>query len=440
MLDRTLELVGALRETGIPIAVSADIDAVRALAEIGLTSREDVRAALAATMIKDQDHRPAFDTLFDIYFALGEPARPAEETPDAENLLNALFETLVGGGESGLEGAASDAVERFGRVENSPSGSLYFQYPVWRAIDLDAMAARFEAQVEGSQFDRAVARARFESAVARLRALVETEVNRRVAQRKGPAAVARYAVRGPLSQVDLATASREEIAQLRRAIRPLARKLAARLALKHKRHSRGRLDLRRTVRHSLSTGGVPFDPVMRKRSPHKPELFVLCDVSSSVARFARFSLMLVHALSSQFSKVRSFAFVDTIDEVTSFFNHEDFLVAVDRMNEEAEVVWLDNHSNYATALERFAERYGKEVGPKTTLLILGDARNNNRDPRPLALKELAARARHTYWLNPEQQSYWDTGDSVASTYAAHTDAMVEVRNLQGLEEFVARVL
>ena len=190
----------------------------------------------------------------------------------------------------------------------------------------------------------------------------------------------------------------------------------------------------------MSTGGVPFATEFRHRVPHRPELFVLCDVSSSVARFARFSLMLTHALSAQFSRVRSFAFVDTIDEVTRFFEDEDFVAAVDRMNAEAAVVSHDGHSDYGSVLEEFWATYGAEVGPKTTLLILGDARNNYRARQTWVLKALGEKALHTYWLNPEAISDWDTGDSAAFEYATHVDRMVEVRTLRQLEDFIAREL
>jgi hypothetical protein len=243
-----------------------------------------------------------------------------------------------------------------------------------------------------------------------------------------------------LEDLDLGYATTVELADLGRTVRPLARKLATRVALKHKRSRRGRLDVRRTVRHSLSTGGVPFETFARRRAPHRPELFVLCDVSDSVARFARFSLMLVHALHDQFSKVRSFAFIDTIDEVTHLFEKEEFGVALERMNNEADVVWLDRHSHYGTSLERFLERYGDDVSSRTTIFILGDARNNNRNTKAWALKELRSRAHRTYWLNPEPITYWDSGDSSASEYARYTDRMVEARTLRQLEEFISEIL
>jgi hypothetical protein len=150
--------------------------------------------------------------------------------------------------------------------------------------------------------------------------------------------------------------------------------------------------------------------------------------------------MFVHAFQAQFSRVRSFVFVDTLDEVTHLFEHEDFLVAVDRMNAEADVVWLDGHSDYGTSLKRFMERAGREVGPKASVLILGDARNNYREPAAWVVKELHKQAKRVFWLNPEPKMYWDTGDSVASDYARYADGMIEVRNLRQLEEFIAKVV
>ena len=446
MLDRLLELTGALRGAGIPVAVSEEIDALNAIKHVELADKEDVRAALATTMIKSEAHRDAFDTLFDLYFGTGRgpeafQERDAEARPtDAADLADELFAALMAGDMEALGDIARRAVAQFGRLQNSPSGDWYSNYQVMRALDLNALLERFESEIpEGSELDRRLQRDEFEARVAEFRRLSLAETRRRVAEQRGPQAVARYAVSPVLEDLPFLSAT-ADMTELKRAVRPLARKLATRVAMKRRRSTRGTLDIRRTVRHSMSTGGVPFNTEFRHRVPHRPELFVLCDVSSSVARFARFSLMLTHALAAQFSRVRSFAFVDSIDEVTRFFDHEDFVAAVDRMNAEAEVVRHDGHSDYGSVLEDFWEAYGKDIGPKTTLLILGDARNNYRARRSHALKALSQKARHTYWLNPEPVGDWDTGDSAASEYAAHVDRMVEVRTLRQLEEFIAREL
>lgn len=441
MLDRLLELTHALRDAGVPVSSSESIDAARSLEHVPFESRAALKLALASTLVKTPAHRPVFDALFTIYFEAGlqERERPAAEP---EPGLREEIEVALGSGDgSGLGGLASRAVETYGRVENSPSDSLYFEYPVTRALDLDALRANVERDAaELSPIERRLLLDDFEERVRRFRAAVTDEVRKRVVRRRGPEAVARYAVPPVLEDLDLMTAAADEMAALRRAVRPLARRLAARMAMKRRRASRGRLDVRRTVRHSLSSGGVPVETFFRARPPHRPELFVLCDVSSSVASFSRFSLMLVHALSSEFQRVRSFAFVDTVDEVTSFFADEDFARATERMRHDAKVVRIDSNSNYGASFEAFWQRFGTELGPKSTVLVLGDARSNNRPPREHNLKRIAERARRTYWLNPEALVYWDSGDSIASVYAAQVDAMVEVRNLRQLEEFVVRDL
>jgi uncharacterized protein len=439
MIDRTIDFIHALRRAGLPVSVSEGLDATAALQVLPLEDRAAVRGALAATLVKTEAGRPAFDVLFDLYFSIG-TERGEEPLDDDVAALRAEVEAALGGS-GDLAGLAGRAVEAFGRVEDAPTDSLYFEYPVLRALDLDALLIRLEGQIgEPSELDRRLEMDRLRARIATFRDSIRKEVRARVAARKGPEEVARYAVRPLLEDLDLATATIAELDELRRAIHPLARRLATRVAIRHRRGRRGRPDIRRTIRRSLSTGGVPLDISYRRPAPHRPELFVLCDVSDSVARFSRFSLMLVHALQSQFARVRSFAFVDTLDEVTTMFDHEDFLIAVERLAIEADVVRFERNSNYGSSLERFLEEYGNDVTAKATVLVLGDARNNNRSPQADVLKEIARRAHKTYWLNPESESYWDTGDSIASAYAAHVDRMVEVRTVRQLEDFIASTL
>jgi uncharacterized protein len=444
MLARFIEFGHALRDAGLPVAVSESIDALKALEHVPLTDRSELRSALAATMIKSQAHRPAFDVLFDLYFSSGAGPESlalrdeGDPQQSVEELQREVLEALGGAGDgAGMSDLARRAVARLGRLEQSRG--WYSYYEVTRALALNNLLRQAQDEVVGDGVGAILARDRAAARMDELRTALLAETRRRVAEHRGARAVASYAVEPPPEQTSLLGPG-GDLTSLRKAIRPLARKLATRVSLKRRRSTRGGLDVRKTIRHSLSAGGVPIQPMFRKRPPHRPELFILCDVSSSVARFARFALMLTHALSSQFTKVRSFAFVDTIDEVTPFFDHEDFVVAVDRMNREAEVVSHDGHSDYGATFERFLDDFGKDLGPKATLLILGDARNNYRPKGEASLKELCHNAKHSYWLNPEPRTDWDTGDSAASDYAPFVDAMVEVRNLKQLEDFIARRL
>ena len=445
MIDRFLEFSHALREHGVPVSVTEDADALRSLRHVELGERAATRAALACSLVKTDRHRRVFDTLFDLYF--GAPHGLAEDPevgdlPRAEDILERVEMALASGDSAAMWSAAREAVARFGRIESSPSKDWYSHYQVMRAIDLDALIERLEEQLTAeiaSPLDRQLLRDELAARAAEFRTAALADTRRRVAEQRGPKAVADYAV-GPLPEDADFFGLSTDLEAIRHAIRPLARRLATRVAMKRRRQRRGQLDMRHTLRASLASGGVPFDTRFRKRVPHRVELFVLCDVSGSVGRFARFTLMLTHALSAQFSRVRSFAFIDKLDEVTRFFEHEDFLLAVDNMNQHADLVWLDGHSDYGSSLEQFWDTCQKDIGPKTTLLILGDARTNYRARRPEILAAIHKKVRHSYWLNPEPRRDWDTGDSAVSEYKPHVDEMVGVRNLRQLENFIARVL
>ena len=270
---------------------------------------------------------------------------------------------------------------------------------------------------------------------------IEAEIRRRLVADRGVEAMAKT-LRKPLPEdVDFMHASREEMVALRRAIWPLTRKLAVRLARKRRHGRKGPLDFRRTVRHSLSYGGVPAEPKFKYPKPSKPEIMVIADISGSVAAFARFTLHLVYALNNQFSKVRSFVFIDGLDEVTDFFeNVDDITEAIHRVNTEADVIWVDGHSDYGHAFEIFDERFAKDIGPKTTVIILGDARNNYHASQSWVIKNIEDKARKVFWLNPEPKSYWDTGDSIVGEYSDYCNGTFEVRNLKQLEAFVENLV
>ncbi|HVL63746.1 MAG TPA: VWA domain-containing protein [Actinomycetota bacterium] len=443
MLDRLLGFERALREAGVPVSTGEGLDAMRALEHVNAARRDDFKAALRTTLCKNVSHQDAFDLLFDLHFQTALPERedPADESLDG--LMHEVAEAIAGGDEEALRRLAVRSVGALGRIEGAPTGTWFSYYQVVRTLDLPVVlghALRAAARPDDSERAALLRREEFERRVRSFKDALLRETRRRAVAEKGPEAVARYAVRPPLEEVGFLSATQDELVRMRRAVRPLARKLAARVALKRRRSQRGVVDMRRTIRRSLSTGGVPFAPAVRHRPPHRPELFVLCDVSGSVARFARFALMLTHSLGAQFERVRSFAFVDVVDEITSLFSGEDFAEAVEDMHRKADVVQADGRSDYGTALQDFAARFAGELSPKSTVLILGDARTNYRTPRDEALAEIAGRARHVYWLSPEPAGDWDTGDSAASVYAARIDKMVEVRNLRQLEDFVSAEL
>ncbi len=472
LLETVAGFVTELRSAGIPVSLTENLDAVEALRHIPIGDRQAFKYALAATMVKNESHWRAFDTVFEVYFSyrgddyrLGdnpEDDKAAELVRDlmgqaegdgqgggaeglsAEQLAELLYRSLLQGDEATLGAVARAGVTRYAGMEpGRPVGGTYYLYRTLRQFDLDGVLGRLmesASQATGAEQSDLEARLEREEYQGRLevfRREVEAEIRRRLVADRGAEAVA-SSVRKPLPEdIDFMHATRDELVALRKAIAPLTRKLAVRLARKRRHGRRGPLDFRSTVRHSLSYGGVPADPQFRFPRPSKPEIMVVADISGSVAAFARFTLQMVYALSSQFSRVRSFVFIDGIDEVTDYFKgNDDISAAIHRINTEADVIWVDGHSDYGHAFEAFWDRWGREVNTKTTVLFLGDARNNYHAAQAWVVAELAKRARHVYWLNPEPRSYWDTGDSIVAQYAVHCDGAFECRNLKQLERFV----
>jgi hypothetical protein len=367
---------------------------------------------------------------------------PGEPPPfDLDGLLESLLEALAGLDEEAIRRGARTAVEELAGMEpGRPVGGTYYLYRTLRRLDLADLEERLISAITDDQdlsdFERRLLREEVEARIQRLRDEIEEEIRRRLVADRGRDAVARTLRRPLIEDVDLMHATTNDLHEMEDAIGPLTRKLAARLA-RRRRMRAGRLDFRRTMRKSLATGGVPADPQFRHPRPHRPEVWLLCDISGSMATFSRFTLQFTHAMSTHFSKLRSFAFVDTIDEVSDFFGPGvDFGSALRRVTTEAEVVWLDGHSDYGNSLETFHTRYGRQLTPRTTVIITGDARNNYRPPRDRVLADIAEAARAVIWLNPEPEAYWDTGDSAMSHYAAHCTSVHEVRTLRQLEQFI----
>ncbi len=470
MLDVLAGFVAELREAGLPVSLSEHLDAAEAVHHVPLEDREALKYALGATLVKSSSHWRAFETAFEIFFAArlvergvaeeaegvgpdgavagtGAAAKPrgggGGQGLSAEELARLLHRALRSG-DAGLEAlVARAAVDRYAGMEpGRPVGGTYYLYRTLRHLDLDRVLERLVQEAgPGTLLEERLAADEYRARIDRLRRAVETEIRRRLVMDRGAETLAR-SVRKPLPEdVDVMHASREELAALRRALHPLSRKLAVRLARQRRHGRRGPLDFRATVRRSLSTGGVPVEPRFRHPRPAKPEIFVVADISGSVASFARFTLLLVHAISSQFSKVRSFVFVDGIDEVTRFFEGaDDPGQAVHRINTEADVIWVDGHSDYGHALTELERRWGDQVTSRTSVLLLGDARNNYHAAEPWVLEQLRRQARHLYWLNPEPRQYWGSGDSIVDEYGVHCDAVVECRTLRQLERFVGNLV
>jgi uncharacterized protein with von Willebrand factor type A (vWA) domain len=476
MLELLNGFIIELREAGLPVSLTEHLDAMEAITHIPLEDRNAFKYALAATLVKNNAHWRSFETVFEVYFSLrgrqftldGEAGNLPQDLLDQleqmesqqgegqmngagggdamspEELAEMLYQSLMNGDQSMMRAVARQSVKRFAGMEpGRPVGGTYYLYRTLRNLDLEGVLERLLKQAHEdspepmTSLEERLENDEFEQRINQLKQEIEAEIRRRLVADRGVEAMAKT-LRKPLPEdIDFMHASRDEMKMLRQAIYPLTRKLAVRLARKRRHGRKGALDFRSTVRHSLSYGGVPAEPKFKYPRPHKPEIFVIADISGSVASFARFTLHLVYAIANQFSKVRAFTFIDGVDEVTRFFEGtDDILEAIHRVNTEADVVWVDGHSDYGHAFEVFWSKWGKDIGPKTTVLILGDARNNYHASQSWVIKEIQHRARHVYWLNPEPKSYWDTGDSIVGEYGTFCDGTFECRNMRQLEKFV----
>jgi len=459
-----LEFFHRLRDARVPVSMVEVLDAIAALRHVELADRAQFRAALAMTLVKRAEDRQAFDVLFDVCFPFtpgpvaaagprppdpaaaagpassGTAAEAEPQGPASTDLLEALLDALRHGDRAALRTLAGLAVDRYAGLDAQPDASeRYYMYRILRQVELYRLLQLALAAEDGAEDASPQAREELSRRIDDFRRMLAEQVRHRLAVRVGAQQVAELYRDRQLDEIDFLGATFTQLGELRQAVRPLARKLAARVAQKRRLRRRGRLDVRRTVRRSLSSGGVPVNPAFRAVRASKPDLWVLADVSGSVVEFAKFTLALLHAMNQEFARMRSFAFVDGVDEVTGLLDESDQAIDLRNAFARARVVWADGHSDYGNVFERFAERYGPDLDARSTLIVMGDARGNYRDPGIEALQGLRAGARRLYWLNPEPRSEWDTTDSVMSLYAPVCDRVFEVRNLRQLTACVYEI-
>src|SRR4051794_38446320 len=450
LVERHVAFLEALRGAGLPVSLAEDLDAVAALSALPWDDRRTIHAAYAATLVKKQSQRPTFDSLFDVYFPrlVGEGAeRESSDGGVRDNgaalaeFRERLAEALAEGDEEALARLAVEMVGRFGAMPGrGPGLSSWSAYTALQRVSPSDLTERIVrallAQGRSEEEATRVAGRR----IGGFTRQVEDDARRRIAEEKGPDHVADVAVRPSIDRIDFTSARKADLEEMRREIYPLARRLATRLTQEHHARRRGPLDFRRTVRASISTGGVPLVTHHRPKRPHRTELVVLCDVSGSVASFAQFTLLLVFALQDQFQKVRAFTFIDHVHEVTEHFRPgADVADVMADLAASTAHAALWGRTNYGRAFTTFAEKHPDALGPKSSLLVLGDARSNYSDLALPTLRSLAGSARHAWWLNPEHTRHWDTGDSAARAYA-EVVPMVECRNLAQLGELVHDIL
>jgi hypothetical protein len=439
---RILQLGEALRAEGVAIGTSELNDAFSALDEVPWTHPRDFRAALAATLAKSPDDRRVFDLVFERFFfraaeaqALrheiregGEDGITGGERIELDNLREQLLQAIAEGDDAAMRDLARLAIAAFGR-RGEGSGVLGVDVQrIRRALGLRSEPG---GPVREDQAEERPPLTREQ--IRRFEAHLRRELERAQIERTQALPPSR-----PLSELDraLPTGPLQDLAAVHRVVAQLKRRLATQGHEVRGRKRHAHVDVRRTMRASLQTGGVPVVLKYRPRRPRRPELYVLCDVSTSVTSASVFFLSVLHALHDAFRKMRSFVFVERISEVTDVFERErSFRAASEAISKDAGVADVSGYTDYGRVWSEFLAQVEDDLHPRATVIVLGDARTNGRDPRADAFARIAAHAGRTFWLNPEPRLYWNYGDSVIATYERFCEAY-ECWTTRQLEDFV----
>jgi uncharacterized protein with von Willebrand factor type A (vWA) domain len=430
-----------LRNEGVAVGTSEILDAFAALEEVPWTSREDFREALATTIAKSQEDRRLFELLFDRWFFRAAEAeaisRGIEESGqrgegaerlDIDELREQIRQAIIEQNDGEMRDLARLAISAFGR---QGEGSGVVGVDVQRIRRTLGLSAGTQAQAEdGAAELPPIEREQLNAFERHLR----RELERDLIERTSTLPPSR-----PLAELDraLPTNPTQDLAAVHRAVSQMKRRLAT-LGHEQRGHRRSAgIDVRRTMRGSLETGGVPMNLHYRPKRPRRPEIYVLCDVSTSVTSASVFFLSVLHALHDSFRKLRSFVFIERISEVTDVFEHErDFRVIAQRISSEGGVADVSGYTDYGRVWLEFLGEISDDLDPRSTVIVLGDARTNGREPHADVFARVSERAGRLFWLNPEPKLYWNYGDSVMAAYERYCDGAFECWTTRHLENFV----
>ena len=445
MAEQILAFCEELRSEGVAIGTSEIQDSFRALEIVPWTSSVDFKEALATTVAKSPKDREIFDLIFDRHFFRATEHAALEYAPEAgegrkaalseqarddlsmEALAEAIRQAIAEGDESAMNELARLAIEAFGRQGEGSGVVGVDMQRIRRGLGLSPSGdTGGDAESDGERLDR--------DQIARFERQLRRELQRQQIQRQGQLPPAR-----PLSELNRSLPMRgaQDLAAVHKAVAQMKRRLAT-LGHDPRGAKRGRtVDVRRTMRSSLETGGVPLNLKYRPRRPRKPEIYVLCDVSTSVSSASTFFLSVLHALHDSFRKLRSFVFIERISEVTHVFEEErDFSAIAEKITSTGGVADISGYTDYGRVWTEFLTDVSADLGPRSTVIVLGDARTNGRPPAEDVFARVADRANRTFWLNPEPELYWNYGDSVMSAYTPFCDGAFECWKTEHLEQFV----
>jgi uncharacterized protein with von Willebrand factor type A (vWA) domain len=433
---RLLDFADELRNEGMAVGTAELLDAFQAIETVPWTTQDQFKAALAATLAKSQDDQHLFDKVFDRFFfravereaidrGITEERFQGQERMELESLRERIKQAIRAGSDGEMRDMARLAIAAFGR-QGEGSGVIGVDVQrIRRTLGLKGESD--PARLEDPETVPHDGLREFERHLRR-------ELERQLIERTHALPPSR-----PLREFERGLPSNplQDLSQVHRAVAMLKRRLATQGMEQRGRRRGAHVDMRRTMRASLETGGVPLRLKYRPRRPRRPELYILCDVSTSVTSASVFFLSVLHALHDNFRKLRSFVFVERISEVTDVFERERSFQAVSRaISSNAGVADVSGYTDYGRVWLEFLGKVIDDLDPRSTVIVLGDARTNGREPHAAAFGAISERAGRTFWMNPEPKLYWNYGDSVMSAYEPYCDGVFECWTVKQLEVFV----
>ena len=471
MQKKIIEFTNLLRKSGIRVSVAEAIDAFNALDELSLDDRDVFRDALRSAMVKRGDEIATYDELFELFWsgfydnlkgAFGDMEGDlAEKGIDLEQLLSQLAEMMqdmdgeldlselakamltqdMSQLENMIRAAAEDAGA--GRIENMLQVGFFSRRTTEQLglegaqQDLEGLVERMKAMgmgEEGIQQMQELIRKLMETVRRTVRNFTEREL-----QQQNHNYMEKFR-REMLTEKSFYHLTEDEIQKMREVVARLAQRIKNILSIRKKRLKRGKLDLHQTLRRNMARGGIPFEVVYKTRRKDRPKLVIMCDVSSSVANVSRFMLQFMYSLQEAFTKIRCYVFVAELGEVTDVFNDKEVSSAVEKALDGGDVINVYTRSNFGFAFHEFWKNHLAAIDNKTTVIILGDARNNYNDAKAWCIRDIQNKAKALVWLNPESPSAWGFGDSVMDKYMPYCDIVEECRNLRQLSKVVDQIL
>ncbi len=471
MEGKIVEFTNLLRKSGVRVSVSEAIDAFTAVDELSFADRDLFKIALRASMIKRGDEIPTYDELFDLFWSgfydnlreafgdmageMGEMGLDLEELMrqlaemlgqmDGDADLSELAKALLTQDLSALENLIRAAAEQAGtqRIENMLQVG-FFSRRTMEGLGAEGTGEELEDLAQRLA-DMGLSPEQVEQLRNLIGKLMETlrKVVRNFTERELQTQNHDYMEkfrREMLTEKSFYHLTEDEIARMREVVTRLAQRIKNVLSIRRKRLKHGKLDLHTTLRRNMARGGIPFEVIFKQRRKDRPKLVILCDVSSSVANVSRFMLQFMYSLQEAFTKMRSYVFVAELGDVTPLFKEKDVSGAIEKALDGGDVINVYTRSNFGFAFHEFWKNHLSAIDNRTTVLILGDARNNYNDPKAWCLRDIHNKAKNVVWLNPESPSAWGFGDSVMDRYLPYCDVVEECRNLRQLAKIVDGIL